>query len=99
MKRVVITVTVDKGQATCQPVRVNVEPGDTVRWTSEDGHLAVDFGTDTPFTTNQIWAASRDQMTPVAVVKSDVESGTVFRPTMSINGSVVAESLGDIVFP
>jgi plastocyanin len=98
MKRFVITISVDRGQTICEPVSVEVEPGDTVRWTSEDGAVAVDFRSNTPFTSTQIWAAGRDQLTAAAVVKTDVQPGT-FRPTISIDGSVVAESLGDVVFP
>ena len=98
MKPFVVTVMLDKGQTICNPVRVEVGPGDTVRWTCEKGDLAVDFGNHTPFTSTQVWAAAHHQMTPAAIVKSGIRSGTVFQPTISIDRTVVAKSLGDIIF-
>jgi hypothetical protein len=98
MKRFVVTVTFDKGQTSCVPARVEISAGDTIRWTAEDGELAVDFGNNNPFTKTQVWTAARDQMTPVATVKSDLVGGAVFQPTISINKAVVAVSLGDLIF-
>ena len=66
MRRFVVTVTSENGQTTCDPVRVDVGPGDTVRWTCREGDLAIDFEKDTPFTSTQVWRASSDQMTPPA---------------------------------
>jgi hypothetical protein len=97
MKRTVVTVVFEDGQTICNPARVAVAPGDTVRWTCEEGALAVDFGANTPFKGIQVWAAPRDQMTPLAIVKNDVMSGTVFRPDVSIDGIVVARALGDLI--
>ena len=96
MRQIVVTVTSENGQTTCDPVRVDVAPGDIVRWTCPDGELAIDFK-DTPFTSTQVWRASSDQMTPAAIVKPMPSSGTIFRPTVSINGTVVAKSLGDLI--
>ena len=97
MKRVVVTITFDKGQTICEPSQVVVGPGDTVRWTCEEGTLEVVFEHENPFSKMQVWTASRDQLTPVAVVNSGLVSKTIFRPKISINGTVVATSLGDII--
>ena len=97
MKRFVVTISVDKGQTTCEPSTLHVGPGDTVRWTCEEGDLALDFKNDNPFTVSHVWKAVRDQMTPVAEVKSGFLSGRKFQPTISTNGTIVAKSLGDLV--
>lgn len=96
MTKFVVTVTVDKGKTTCNPVSVIVDPGDSVRWTCEDGDLAVEFK-NSPFTSTQIWTAARDQLTPVAIVKPNLPHGTRFQPTISILEKEVAESLGDLI--
>ena len=97
MKQFVVTITSDRGRTVCDPIKVEIGPGDIVRWTCKDGDLAVDFENDTPFTSTQVWKAIRGQLTPAAVVKPRQVSGTVFRPTISINGTMVAESLGDLI--
>ena len=96
MKRHIVAVSLEHGKTTCNLPVVVVDPGDTVRWTSEDGDLEVDFKDDTPFTSTKVWRAAGDQMTPVAIVKPGLTSGTRFQPTISINGNV-AESQGDVV--
>jgi len=97
MRQVVVTVTAEKGRTICDPARVDVGSGDTVQWTCAEGELAVDFGEQTPFTSTQVWRADRGQMTPVAVVNPGAPTGTVFRPAISIDGAVVAKSLGDLI--
>ena len=98
MNRFVVTITFDKGKTICNPASVDVGPGDTVRWTCEEGALGVDFENRTPFTGTQVWAAAQDQLTPLATVKSDLVDKSVFQPRISINGTVVAQSQGDIIF-
>ena len=96
MKRFVVAVTLEQGRTICNLRRVEISAGDTVRWTCEDSALAVDFQSDTPFTSTQVWKAGRDQMTPVATVKPGLRSGTIFRPAISIDGKVI-ESAGDFI--
>jgi hypothetical protein len=98
MKQFVVTITLENGKTICDPVSVYVGPGDIVRWRCDDGELAVDFAGDTPFTSAEVWVAGPGQLTSEAIVRSDLSSGTVFQPTISIAGTVVAASLGDIIF-
>ena len=94
----VVTVISDGYQTVCDPVSLYVAPGDTVQWTCRGGDLALDFKSETPFTSAQVWRAPRDQKTAIAIVKWGLPAGAVYRPaTISIDGTVVAESLGDII--
>lgn len=97
MRQIDVALTLNNGHASCNPPRVEVDAGDSVRWTCRDGELAIDFQASTPFTSTQVWKAHRGESTPVAVVKADSQTGRVFRPTISIDGMVIAESLGDII--
>lgn len=97
MKRFVVAIAVVNGKTICNPPRVDVGPGDTIRWTCEDGDLVVDFQHETAFTSTQTWNAGRDQMTPAAVVKTGLRSGTIFRPKVSINGAEAPGPPGDVI--
>jgi len=97
MKTILITVTFKDGQTNCDPAVVHVDPGDTVQWTCAQGHLAVDFGDDTPFTKTQLWQADAGHRTEPAVVKSTAKRGVELRPTISVAGTEVARSRGDLI--
>jgi hypothetical protein len=97
VKHIDVALTLENGHASCKPARVEVDAGDTVRWTCQDGELAIDFKPNTPFTSTQVWKAHRGEPTPTAVVNADSPAGRVFQPVISINGTVIAESLGDII--
>ena len=94
----VVSVIFDGGRTVCDPVSLYVGPGDTVQWTCREGDLALDFKHQTPFTSSQVWRAPLGQITPMAIAQPGLPGGTVYRPvTISIDGTVVAESLGDII--
>jgi|SRR5215471_8691482 len=97
MKKHNVTVTFDGRKTKCKPGRLEVDPGDTVQWTSAEGELALDFPAETPFTSTQVWKARRGELTPIAIVKPDAPKGRVFRPTISIDAKLVAKSLGDVI--
>ena len=93
-----VTVIFECGRTVCDPVSLSVTSGDTVQWTCRKGDLALDFKHQTPFTSSQVWRAPFGQVTPMAIVQPGLPGGTVYRPvTISIDGTVVAESLGDII--
>jgi hypothetical protein len=93
----IVTVTFDGRETKCEPPRIELDPGDTVQWTSPQGELALDFAPETPFTSTQVWKAHRGESTPLAIVRPDTERGRVFRPAISIDSKVVAKSLGDVI--
>ena len=97
MNRFLITVASQKGQTICNPPRVEIGPGDIVQWICQDADLALDFGNDTPFTSTEVWRAPRGQKTREAIVKPGQASGTIFQPTISLDGTMVAKSLGDFI--
>jgi plastocyanin len=96
MNRFIVTVKHEGNQTTCDPAEVIAGAGDSVQWICKDGDLAMDFGDRDPFTSKQVWRALRGELTPVAIVRPGPHGGIVVEPTVSINGKVVAESLGEL---
>ena len=97
MSEFIVTIKRDGETTTCDPVEVKAAPGDSVQWVCHDGDVALDFGSTDPFTSKQVWRARRGDLTPVAIIASEPQGGKVFTPSISIDGTVVAESLGGLI--
>jgi len=93
----IVTVTFDGSETKCDPARLQLDEGDTVQWVCPQGDLRLDFARETPFTSTQVWKANRGDLTAEAIVTPQLPKGAVYRPTISVNGTVVARSLGDVI--
>jgi len=76
---------------------VKVDPGDIVRWVSDNENVQVSFppGPGNPFTTNALLSSvGRGQPTHSATVRNDVPSPQHFECTIRIGGREFQHSVG-----